>query len=313
MKFPCICSICFANHQLKVADPSLSRTKAGSNALPNVSSLSKTDQVTTEVASRDTKKRKRAELDESDPKLQEFLGVMLPGGSANKIHNDAVEVTDEPPIKMAAVVLAENESDDEYEAVPARRRKEADRGSRNLDAAPFEDPNSRDGKILDSVAPNITKGSPKPEAIAIEPTGQSIPAAVRAPATDDDWLRSRTNRLLDLVDEDDYIPTGIPSQSAQAPLPTSVEEDNEMAERIEEENLPEPMDVEKPPETETKEPDDAMVDSIRKTSRLFVRNLPYSATEEDLRKHFEKYGNLEEVRRYSFSKLSYQVCMMNPR
>jgi multiple RNA-binding domain-containing protein 1 len=40
---------------------------------------------------------------------------------------------------------------------------------------------------------------------------------------------------------------------------------------------------------------DATMDAIRESGRLFVRNLPYTATEDDLRTHFEKYGTLEEV------------------
>ena len=38
-----------------------------------------------------------------------------------------------------------------------------------------------------------------------------------------------------------------------------------------------------------------MVAAIAQTGRLFVRNLPYSATEEDLRAAFEVHGDLEEV------------------
>ena len=36
-------------------------------------------------------------------------------------------------------------------------------------------------------------------------------------------------------------------------------------------------------------------EQIKKSGRLFVRNLPYTATEDDLKAHFEKYGVLEEV------------------
>ena len=36
-------------------------------------------------------------------------------------------------------------------------------------------------------------------------------------------------------------------------------------------------------------------ESIGETGRLFIRNLPYIATEEDLQKLFNKYGPLAEV------------------
>jgi multiple RNA-binding domain-containing protein 1 len=40
---------------------------------------------------------------------------------------------------------------------------------------------------------------------------------------------------------------------------------------------------------------DDSLEAIRRTSRLFVRNLPYSATQEDLREAFERFGTIEEV------------------
>ena len=40
--------------------------------------------------------------------------------------------------------------------------------------------------------------------------------------------------------------------------------------------------------------------TIRESNRLFLRNLPYKATEEDLREHFAAYGELEEVSRTQF-------------
>jgi multiple RNA-binding domain-containing protein 1 len=40
---------------------------------------------------------------------------------------------------------------------------------------------------------------------------------------------------------------------------------------------------------------DDSLEAIRRTSRLFVRNLPYSATQEDLRETFERFGTIEEV------------------
>ncbi|XP_076939997.1 multiple RNA-binding domain-containing protein 1-like [Bidens hawaiensis] len=36
-------------------------------------------------------------------------------------------------------------------------------------------------------------------------------------------------------------------------------------------------------------------DDVLQTGRLFVRNLPYTATEDDLREHFSKFGNLSQV------------------
>jgi hypothetical protein len=106
---------------------------------------------------------------------------------------------------------------------------------------------------------------------------------------DDDWLRSRTSRLLDLVDPDE-IP--IPTAPISMDGPAIVQEEASALDL----DPPQEADLEKENEAETLDPE---IEKIRVNGRLFVRNLPYSATEDDLRKHFESYGNLEEVRVHS--------------
>ena len=49
------------------------------------------------------------------------------------------------------------------------------------------------------------------------------------------------------------------------------------------------------PEDNEEKPDPTL-EAIRSNGRLFVRNLPYTATEQDLRNHFAPFGALEEVR-----------------
>ena len=249
---------------------------------------------------------------------------MLPGSSANKIHEDGVNATEERPAKIAAVAIPENESDDEYEDVPSRRKKDPHQGTHGSEAGPPKSPQVRASKVQDPPRPgtdlNADPGPQPTEEVSRDDEDQDSTVEDPAvPATDDDWLRSRTNRLLDLVDEDDDIPTPVPSQPVHTTSAVTVhEEDKEVKEpeEVYEEPAPEPMDVEEPAEPETKDSDGQITDSIRKTSRLFVRNLPYFATEDDLRKHFEQYGNLEEVRRYFLLPLIIMTpgyCMMNPR
>lgn len=310
----------------KVADPSLTRNKAKASrtasnatsnattdAVPAATRSSNQESIEADPTSQNTKKRKREEVDQSDPKLQEFLGVMLPGSSANKIHDDAVDATEEPPTKVAAVAFAENESDDEYEDVPSRRKREAHRESHNSESAYLTKPRVPPSEVQDH---DPQPAEEKSQDVVEE---SSMPATTAAPTTDDDWLRSRTNRLLDLVDEDDDIPTPVPFHPVPTEAQDSVrEEDKEVEkkpEKIDKEPSPEPMEIENSPETDVKESDDNIIKSIRKTSRLFVRNLPYVATEDDLRKHFEQYGNIEEVRRllpFPFILIT-MFCMMNPR
>lgn len=109
----------------------------------------------------------------------------------------------------------------------------------------------------------------------------------------DEWIRSRTNRVLELLEDDDMSPEPEAPREPEAGKPEPRETRN-TPNRVETETPP-------PPEKSKEEVDqDAKnnietLESIRATRRLFVRNLPYSATEDDLRDVFEKFGSLEEV------------------
>ena len=122
-----------------------------------------------------------------------------------------------------------------------------------------------------------------------------------AAATDDDWLRSRTNRLLDLVDPED-LEAGQASQGGQ-PSSQAIGP----AEPAEQDTRNDRDSLHSSGEVTHDRSEDAVATSqgpahedaastIARTSRIFVRNLPYSATEDDLRETFEKFGALQEVR-----------------
>lgn len=210
-------------------------------------------------------------MDEADPKLQEFLEVMQPASKTKKWPTGpADDDMQEPPTKIQAIEVPEAESDDDYESVPKKARK----------SSPL-------------------KGTPPavaiPVNIAIEESTQTDEPMpdVAAAAIDDDWLRSRTNRLLDLMDPDD-IPatqTGTVDLSNAVPVVESMVEPSP----FDEEPLQE-VDETLPVEEDEEEKADPILEAISAAQgRLFVRNLPYTATEDDLRKHFEPFGSLEEV------------------
>jgi multiple RNA-binding domain-containing protein 1 len=115
-------------------------------------------------------------------------------------------------------------------------------------------------------------------------------------ATDDDWLRSRTSRLLDLVDVND-LPVVVPTQN----IPALAMSSSAISALIPEPAVQVEDDFEGfsdhgEAEETTADIVDPTIEAIKASGRLFVRNLPYTATEDDLRKHFEKYGAVEEVR-----------------
>lgn len=229
-------------------------------------------------------KRKRSDVDESDAKLKEFLQVMLPKSKTKALTRDTVgeEAFQEPPTKVQAVELPECDSDGEYEMVPKKGRKEEIR---------LKSPPPTNGFITE-VKSTLTKPtevhSETPIASTVEPVSEQV-------ATDDDWLRSRTNRLLDLVDANDI--TTVKSCENTTSEPSNfetrafklVELDSNIKDVA---RTLEDVDEDQDQDSQTSDP---ISDAIRTNGRLFVRNLPYSASEDELRQHFEPYGNLAEV------------------
>ncbi|THV54407.1 hypothetical protein BGAL_0027g00180 [Botrytis galanthina] len=224
-------------------------------------------------------KRKRSDVDVADPKLQEFLEVMQPASKSNANMWKAGTMDadmEEPPTKLQAIEVPEGESDDEYQSVPSKAKK--------APANPIE-----------SKAPS----APIPSTIVAESANQADEAMVDAPsndveATDDDWLRSHTNRLLDIVDPEDIIPQtqnldvkDVEEVVAGKTEPNTAVEVEDMV--VDDAQVDEEQTEHSPSEL------DATLETIKASGRLFVRNLPYSATEDDLRKHFEQYGTLEEI------------------
>jgi multiple RNA-binding domain-containing protein 1 len=136
-------------------------------------------------------------VDESDAKLQEFMEVMQPA-SKSSLWNAKTQQngTEEPPMKMQAMELPEGESDDEYETVPKKPKKEM---SPKPVVAPVVVP-------IPDVVSAVEQDSM--EGISTEPVDGLV-------ATDDDWLRSRTNRLLDLMDPNE-IPTATKAPTTSA-------------------------------------------------------------------------------------------------
>ncbi|KAK6215957.1 hypothetical protein LQW54_003932 [Pestalotiopsis sp. IQ-011] len=259
-----------------IADPSLQRRKPTDYGTSSVATAGRTSQA--DLSSDPTqKKRKREEPEASDSKLQEYLDVM--GASKNpakKTREDDVAVIGQPP-----VVVPEAESDDEYEQVPSRKAKST--SQKPAVTAPSADV---------AAAPNgASKTVSDPMDVDQPGVDQAQPNA--AVADDDDWLRSRTNRLLDLVN-DDEIPAAVagPSISSNTPVVPVVSSNKDADVHM---NTAFEETVEEPVSSDEKTGKLSALDTVHKTSRIFVRNLPYSATEEELHEYFGRFGELEEV------------------
>ncbi|EHK40405.1 uncharacterized protein TrAtP1_006501 [Trichoderma atroviride] len=234
----------------------------------------------------DSKKRKREDLDESDPKLREFLRVMKQGKGgvlADETNPDA-DMTG--LATGGGALVEEGESDNEYEQIPKRQEKphktQSSEANQNL---VMNQRVPREATSDQSVQPVAEADSVKPQEAEEAPQ-------TSVDATDDDWLRSRTNRLLDLVDPDD-----LPQPAEQRAVDSAVRDDGEnndtthSSHEVVMEDAPDQANDQGANSTAA---DDAIA-TISRTSRLFVRNLPYTATEEDLHQKFGEFGTLQEV------------------
>ena len=247
--------------------------------------------VPAEAACDGEKKRKRGTaLDEgSSTKLQEFLEVMQPPSMSKTWQNQAATT------HGATAATTENfergyngaGSDEEYETVPKKLKNE--RGS--------------EGKTQVLEPPKGEAGPPQSEEaterarIGTDADRQELSDALPA-ASDADWLRCRTSRLLGLVDDDDAL------DRAASPEHEEVHQ-NVTLSMVEEakssgganEGIQMDHKASEANHTVMASPSTEVEDRKFGKGRLFVRNLTYTITEEELRQHFAAgaYGTIKEV------------------
>lgn len=148
------------------------------------------------------------------------------------------------------------------------------------------------GTVPRDLASHLVEGQSSREEAIVEQLPTALDEKV-IPISDADWLRSKTSRLLGLLGDEELLehshnrvanPTGPAITSAiddpdleEAPLGASELKNLNSTDKSSEEQL------------------DTSVDLIRHSGRLFIRNLPYDATETDLEPVFEPFGKIEEV------------------
>ena len=237
-------------------------------------------------------KRKReleAALDEqSSTKLQEFLEVMQPPSRSKTWQNQAGathDVTD-PTTKDHERVYNRAESDEEYEPVPKKMKNE--RGiegkTQPLDSLKME----ADRPLSEHALGNISKG--------IDANIQELSHALPA-ASDADWLRSRTSRLLGLVDDDETLDREASPKQDEAHQATQTVVESAKSPDNTDEGIQMTHEASEVSETAMASPSAEVEGRELGNGRLFVRNLTYTITEEELRQHFAAgaYGTIEEV------------------
>lgn len=214
--------------------------------------------------------------------MKEFLEVYQPPSKTNiwtegdaQIAAGNSTVVDE---LVQDVVVPADESDDDYQVI-TKKPKTVETPQETLELT----------QSVPVAEPVIST-----EAVTVETVDAAMPdapdsaTADQPPTTDNDWLRSRTNRLLDLVEDDN-----VPVAPASAPTkPAAEKRDSPVAI----EHQPEPtQSTNASADAPTAEAVSSEEDKIRETGRLYLRNLHFEVAESDIRDQFSKYGSLDEV------------------
>lgn len=239
------------------------------------------------------RKRENSAEDEVNNKLQEFLEVMQPPSKSKVWENQDAAISQASAHhipKADSTVSREIQSDEIYEHVPKRMKKGRESEEENVVLA----------------EPLVPVHMPSLDAEAVSSDRDVSQEATQEPltkssmASDADWLRSRTSRLLGLVDDDDVqltarLETARAEKMSQSEVPELIKEGGVSDASVQ---ADEKLDVEAA----------AHAHEAIGNGRLFVRNLTYTTTEEDLRRHFEDghYGTIEEV---SPKLYRYHFCM----
>ncbi len=237
-------------------------------------------------------KREIGQAGEGKAKLQEFLEVMQPPSKSKIWENQAApaaQVPAETILLSEPHKTADARSDGEYEPVPKKQKGErAKTWKAELANGSTKLQDEEVGAVIQS-----DTGIPLVAEKETEGATYEAPGSTQV-ASDADWLRSRTSRLLGLFDDD------VASDTTALPDDREGQDTANLksSQPIHNGNIPDASftDQDEPNENLSKiAPLPGLEDPQQSNGRLFVRNLTYTTTEDDLRRHFASYGTIEEV------------------
>ncbi|KAK6338942.1 Multiple RNA-binding domain-containing protein 1 [Orbilia brochopaga] len=227
---------------------------------------------------RDEVEPKKAEdgktVDQNDPKYIEYMQLMK-GRSNSKIWENEITATGEEQVPI--VRSPEDESEEEYEDV-SKIKAEKKKSKKDTAATPSH-----------QSVPEAPKGDPA-ELVTEQADPEVLPdvtSPVQTGLSDADWLKSVTSKKLETEDQavgDEESPNKDESSEEWG----GIDEDEHMDDAP---SIGEAASEDPPPKTEA----EVAVEKIAETGRLFVRNLTYSVTEEELEELFGQFGDLDEV------------------
>lgn len=219
-----------------------------------------------------------------NPKLQEFLAVMKPASKKRAWDHEAddEQVQQEEEIKLSEGL--EDKDDSEYEELVTRSKRQ-----KRVDST-----TTKSKVTIDEVQEEVPLKASTGVREEADPSAEAEADTTPRPVSDSDWARSKTSRLLGLVDDDDNDGNDVATTQIEKSGHDSASSEYEAVQ----EPSPEAAELAQPQKAE---PGDALaaVDAVRASMRLFLRNLSYNVKAQDLESEFLQYGNIEEVSQYS--------------
>ena len=238
------------------------------------------------MAESETRNSRKRKLDVKDGnKLNEYLEIMQPPSKVPK-NPQGKPSTEWQHSKAEALsregLVDEDQSDQEYEAIHMKRNTKSQ-------TILSEVHDSQNYGVIENQRP-VIEGPNYAEAVQLKDTVECVNPTI----SDEDWIRSRTSRLLGLEDDDDALAARtLPNNMARngADIPShgrSVERRSSDASVQSQEILHTASDDKGTPVVLAQE---------GQIKRLFIRNLAYTVSEDDLQGLFGSRGcgDIEEV------------------
>jgi len=269
---------------------SLTASKANDDTIPKARNRNydaSSNEQSTNAAFDTSKKRKRNSTTQqtADPKLNEYLNLMQAPEKSKSWRDVAVEdhESTSPSISRPSKVDLDidDNSDEDYQAIvkPNKRQKE--------DYFESADDRTKHTRNVDAFEASEQQLERNTDDASWQDENQLA-------QSDADWLRARTSRLLDLLDDEEeerYMSRQNDEDASKSLIQQTMDDEPQQASEIASTETP---NQEK--QQDDTNPVNADEQAIRKSKRLFLRNLPYSVTEDDLSEQFKPFGGLEEVR-----------------
>ncbi|KAI2788936.1 Multiple RNA-binding domain-containing protein 1 [Penicillium oxalicum] len=232
------------------------------------------------------KRKREADAQRQDPKLQEYLALTQASKTRTWANDDTTAMAmaaqqAEPPTNPQPQEIKHTEE------LPSHPKKA--RLQESLNHIKSDEPQVSEELEVEEE----TEATTEPQEMSQSAAGEA------APVSDSDWLRSKTSRLLGLLDEEEQA--DFDQQKAAQPAESPVFEqgesrttafDGEVQPARQEVSMQDTDTAEPEPEPEKPDPN---VELIRESARLFLRNLAYDITDADLEPIFAPFGKLDEI------------------